>query len=56
MREYKYVNRDTRLLLNAVFLLQATVFSCRSVEAAVEDGLLPRIPGYQYLDRISSGE
>jgi hypothetical protein len=24
---------------------------CRSVKAAVEDGLLPRIPGYQYLDK-----
>lgn len=24
---------------------------CRSVKAAIEDGLLPQIPGYQYLDR-----
>jgi hypothetical protein len=23
---------------------------CRSVKAAVEDGLLAKIPGYQYLD------
>jgi hypothetical protein len=24
---------------------------CRSVKTAVEDNLLPQIPGYQYLDR-----
>jgi hypothetical protein len=24
---------------------------CRSVKAVVEDGLLPIIPGYQYMDR-----
>jgi hypothetical protein len=24
---------------------------CRSVKAAVEDGLLPLIPGYRYMDR-----
>jgi len=24
---------------------------CRTVKAAVEDGLLPEIPGYQYLDK-----
>jgi len=50
---YCYHPRLKRTLMRSApqMPIQPQNLPCRSVKAAVEDNLLPQIPGYQYLDR-----